>query len=145
MSESVVRSYSPDKILNLVNGVPTTGFGEDTFITITPATDLSSVRVGADGEIARSRSSNKVCTIEVTLLQTSLSNDYFSSIVELDEVSGGLLFPFMVQDLRGRTMFMASQAWISQRPPIVFGREAGDRTWQFTTGRPSIWLAGGNT
>ena len=144
MSGSSVRTYSPDRIVVIYGGIPITGFAEDTFVTITPLADLSTMRVGADGEVSRSISTNKCCTMELTLQQTSPTNDQLSVFIEQDALSGGILLPLMVQDLRGRTVFVASQAWISKRPPIVFGREAGDRAWELTTGAPSVWFAGGN-
>lgn len=144
MSGSSVRTYSPDRITMIFGGIPLVGFAEDTFITITPLADLSTMRVGADGEVSRSISTNKCCTVAASFQQTSPTNDILSGFIEQDALSGGILLPLLVQDLRGRTMFVASQAWISKRPPIVFGREAGDREWELTTGAPSVWFAGGN-
>lgn len=144
MSGSVVRTYSPDRITVLVSGVPMTGFTDGTFIEISPSTDLSTMQVGADGEVARSISTNKTCTVTITLSQTSPSNDVLSGLIEIDSLTGGTLFPVGVIDLRGRTVFEASQAWISQRPTITYATEVSDRTWVLTTGSPSIWFAGGS-
>lgn len=144
MSGSVVTTYDPSKVLALINGVPATGLDEDSFISIAPATDISSYKVGANGEIARALNSNKCFTVELGLLQSSAYNDYLTGLLEADSISGGLIFPLMVQDLRGRTMFLAAQAWISQRPTIAFGSAVGTRTWQFVTAAPSIFVVGGN-
>lgn len=144
MSGTTVRTYSPDRVVVLVNGVPMGGFGEDTFVEITPVADLSTMQVGADGEVARSISTNKCCTVAITLQQTSPSNDVLSTLIELDTLSGGVLFPLTVQDLRGRTLFTVSQAWISKRPTLTFGRETTNRVWEISTGGPSVWIAGGN-
>lgn len=144
MSGSVVRTYSPDRVTILVSGVPMTGFADGTFCEIAPSVDLSTMQVGADGEVARSISSNKTCTITITLQSTSPSNDVLSGLIEIDALSGGTLFPVGVIDLRGRTVFEASQCWISQRPTITFAQEVSERAWQITTGSPSIWFAGGS-
>lgn len=144
MSETAIRTYSPDRVLVLVSGVPMGGFAEDTFVEITPLADLSTMQVGADGEVARSISTNKCCTVAITLQQTSPSNDVLSGILEVDAATGSAIFPVMVQDLLGRTMFAVSQAWISKRPAMTFAREVSDRTWELTTGKPAIWIAGGS-
>lgn len=144
MSGTVVRTYAPDKILMLVGAVPMTGYAEDTFVEIAPNADLSSIQVGADGEVARSIGTNKTCTVTLTLQQTSPSNDVLSSLIEVDALTGGQLFPLTVQDLLGRSIFVVSQAWISRRPNIAFGREAGTRAWTILTGAPSAWFSGGS-
>lgn len=144
MASQEIRTYSPDRVVVLVGGVPMTGYGEDQFIEIAPVADLSTSQVGADGEIARSVSTNKLCTITLTLQQTSASNDVLSALIEVDAVTGGVLLPVTVQDLRGRTVFLASQTWISKRPTLTFGREVAERVWELQ-GVPSIWIAGGNS
>lgn len=144
MSGSIVRTYAPDKILMLVNAVPMTGFAEDSFISIAPNADMSTIQVGADGEVARSLGTNRTCTVTLSLQQTSPSNDVLSALIDVDAVTGGVLFPVTVQDLLGRSIFVASQGWISRRPTIAFGREAGNREWTILTGAASVWFSGGS-
>lgn len=144
MSGTTVRTYSPERVIVLVGGVPMTGYADGTFVEITPLADLSTMQVGADGEVARSISTNKCCTVAITLQQTSPSNDILSSMIEVDALTGGVLFPVTVQDLIGRTVFAVSQAWISARPTLTFATEVSDRSWTITTGGPSVWFAGGS-
>lgn len=144
MAGSIVHSYASDKVLVIISGIPMTGYGPDTFVSIEPSTDLSSMQVGADGEVARSVSTNKTCKITLTLQQTSASNDVLSGLMEVDALTGGNVFPVTVQDLRGRTVFMAPQAWLSKRPTISFGAEVDVRTWELTTGAPAAYFLGGN-
>lgn len=144
MSGSTVRTYSPQQVVVLVSGVPMSGFADGTFVEIAPSSDLSSMQVGADGEVARSISSNKTCTVTITLQQTSPSNDVLSGMIEIDSLTGGVLFPISVLDLRGRTVFLASQCWINKRPTLTFGQEVSDRSWELTTGSPSVWFSGGS-
>ncbi len=144
MSGSTVRTYSPAQVIVLVSGVPMTGLADGSFVEINPSNDLSTMQVGADGEVARSISSNKTCEVVITLQQTSPSNDVLSGMIEIDSLTGGVLFPISVLDLRGRTVFLASQCWISKRPSITFGQEVGDRAWTLMTGAPSVWFAGGS-
>lgn len=121
-----------------------TGLAPDTFVNIEPMSDMVTSKVGADGEVARSRNSDRRVTIEVTLLGTSPSNDLLSGMVAADELSGSAMFPVTVQDLRGTTMFLAPQAWIRRKPAIGFGGEVADRTWTLEAGSPSVWHVGSN-
>lgn len=139
-----VRTYASSRVLVIIGGVPMTGLGPDTFISIAPAADRVTAASGADGEIARSVSSNRMHTMTVTLQQTSPSNDILSAFASVDDLTGGAVIPVLVQDLTGRTLFAASQAWISGLPTIEFGAEAGTREWTFTTGAPNVLTIGGN-
>ena len=140
-----VRTYNSARVLVLVGGVPLQGFAEGTFVNIAPQADRVTSKSGADGEVSRSISSDKRHTITVTLQQTSPSNDVLSGMALADELSGGgLPVPFLVQDLSGRTLFATDVAWVSRAPNITFGVESGDREWAFETGRPSVFIVGGN-
>lgn len=140
-----VRSYNSSRVLIIVGGIPLTGLATDTFVEIAPAADRVSASVGADGEVARSINPNRMHSVTITLQGTSFSNDVLSGLAAVDEATdGGGVFPLLVQDLSGRTMFAASQAWISALPSITFGSEASDREWGLMTGRPSVFMVGGN-
>ena len=140
-----VRTYNSARVLVLVGGVPLQGFAEGTFVNIAPQADRVTSKSGADGEVSRSISSDKRHTITVTLQQTSPSNDVLSGMALADELSGGgFPVPFLVQDLSGRTLFATDVAWVSRAPNITFGVESGDREWAFETGRPSVFIVGGN-
>jgi hypothetical protein len=137
-------SYAPDKVVVLVAGVPITGYGEGDSIEVEPMSELSTSKVGIDGDVTRSLNTDRRCRITVRLMQSSPSNDMLSTLVGVDLVSGGRMFPVTVMDLLGRTLIVASQAWIATRPTVTFGREASEREWVFETGSLSEWFAGGS-
>lgn len=138
-----VRTYSPDKVVVLVGGVPMQGYAEDTFFEIAPMSDLVTSQAGADGEIARSLNTDRRGEATITLQQTSPSNDVLSGLATLDGLTAGGVFPVMVQDLMGRTLAVSSQAWISRLPNVTFGREVADREWKIT-GVFSVYTIGGS-
>ena len=145
MPSTEVRTYNPDRVTVIVGGAPMQGFGEDTFVEIAPLADIVTSKAGADGEVARSIGTDRRHTVTITLMQTSPSNDVLSGLAKADQLTcGGAAFPILVQDLCGRTMFMAASAWVSQMPTQTFGREVNERQWQITTGAPTINLVGGN-
>ena len=140
-----VRTYNPARVLVLVAAIPMQGFSDGTFVEIAPMADRVSSKSGADGEVARSISSDKRHTVTITLQQTSPSNDVLSGMALADELSGGgLPVPIMVQDLSGRTLFAADRGWIRSVPSQAFGVEVNDREWVLETGKPAVNIIGGN-
>lgn len=143
MPTGLVYTYSPDKNLVLVNGVPLVGYGEDDAITAEPMADMSSSKVGIDGDVSRSTSTDRRATVTITLMQTSPSNDVLSALVGIDIITGGRLCTLTIQNLLQRDLLVAPQAWIKRRTNLAYGREAGDREWQFEC-LPTVWFVGGS-
>jgi len=140
-----VKTYNPQFVLVTVAGVPMGGYADGTFVEVAPMSDASSSQSGADGEVARAIGTDMRHTVTITLQQTSDSNDVLSGIAERDrQTRGGAMVPVLVQDLTGRTLFLASQGWISRRPNLALAKEIQDRAWQLTTGEPSVFVEGGN-
>lgn len=145
MASNAVRTYNSDKVIVTIGGIPMTGLADGTFVEISPLSDSVSSQAGADGEVARAISTDRRHNVSITLQQTSLSNLALSGMFELDQASsGGSMAPVLVQDLSGTTVFAAAQAWIKRPPNIVFSKEIEGRQWQLETGRPSVYLVGGN-
>lgn len=143
---SVVRTYNPSRVVVVVGGFPVSGYADGAFVNITMPADGVTAQVGADGEIARAINTDRRCTVTITLQQTSPSNDFLSTLFNVDILScGATMVPILIQDLCGETLFMASQAWIVKMPDLEFAKEVGNRAWQLMTGTPAVYLAGGNS
>ena len=140
-----VRSYNPARVLVLIGSVPMQGFADGSGVEIAPAAARVTSKAGMDGEVARSIGTDKRHTVTIRLQQTSPSNDVLSAMAAADELSGGgLPVPIMIQDLSGRSLFSADAGWVSQVPTQAFGVEVGEREWTLETGRPSVFIVGGN-
>jgi hypothetical protein len=135
MANGFVKTYDPKKVIVTFGGVPLTGFADGTFVSVTAPTDRFSKKVGADGEVARTRSNDDTHEVTLTLIQTSLSNSYLSSIAAIDKVSNLGIRPLTITDLSGGTIFFWPQAWIRKTPDTDFAKESGDRAWVFDTGQ----------
>jgi hypothetical protein len=140
-----VRSYASDRVLVIYGGVPLTGLSPDTFVSFGPVAPRFTSEVGADGDVARSRSSNKMWTGTITLQAVSPSNDVMSTFATVDDLTGGGTYPLIVQDLSGRTLLAFSQTWIAGYPTIEFGSEAGSREWGIECMAPTVVTIGGNS
>jgi hypothetical protein len=71
----LVGTYDPKKVIITLGGVPIGGYA-DGFVQIDPNSETWTKKVGADGEVARALSNDNTHTIQITLMQTSLSNAY---------------------------------------------------------------------
>ena len=125
-----LRTYDAKKVIITIGSHTVTGYAEGTFVSIEPEGDGTVAQAGADGEVARSLSNNPLHTVNITLQQTSPSNDAFSEILRRDRASGGGgVVPLQIVDLRGTTLFAASQAWVVNWPSVENGSELNDREW----------------
>jgi hypothetical protein len=142
-----MRTYSPRKVVvtwtSAYNGgVVLTGYAPDTFIKATRNEDSFAVDVGADGEVARVASANRSGTVEITLQQVSASNDDLTNDIQQDELSQDNTGTLQIADASGRTILLASEAWIKKPTDVEFASGKGTRTWPFETGNLEMYDGG---
>ncbi len=137
------KDYDPKKVTITVGSHILEGFADGTFVTVSRTNQTWTVKSGASGEHARAKSNDRSGTIELTLMQTSASNDFLSLLMALDEssASGGKL-PFTLLDAHGKTAVGAAEAWIRQPPSVEYGKELGDRVWTLEAGDIEFFVGG---
>jgi hypothetical protein len=125
------KIYDSNRVQVSFAGVPVQGYADGDFLTITPETDAFTSVVGTDGTVSRSKSNDRRATIEITLMNTSLTNDLFSAIFigDLEANGGAGVGAFLVVDLSGASLYSAGNCWITKAPDVTYGREANERTW----------------
>lgn len=123
------KLYDPAKHVVTWGPYLISGFGQGTFIKGARDEQAMQKKVGVDGEVVRSRNKNRGGTVEITLLQSSASNDIFSSAAQADELTGTGVFPLLVQDLLGTTVMFAQNAWLQKPADNERAKEAGENTW----------------
>lgn len=121
-------TYDPTQIVVIFGG-PITGYAEGTFVKVTRDEDTFKKYVGADGEVTRARTRNKGGSIELTLTQSSPSNDVLSAIAMLGEETNADIQPCTVKDLNGATLEFAAQAWVKKPADTEYGKDVQTRTW----------------
>ena len=138
-------SFDPGACSVVFNGVQLHGFAPGTFIKAARDEDAFNKQIGADGEVARIRNRNRGGTVEVTLIQTSLSNDVLSAQAALDEAGGGGNGSLQLKDGNGSTLITARAAWVKKMADTEWGKELTTRTWVFDTGELVIFVGGNAT
>jgi hypothetical protein len=135
MKNNNVLTYDPKKLIMIWGPIEINGYADGTFLKITPSADAFTKKVGADGEVVRIKSANDTSEVEFTLGQTSLTNAQLSAAHTLDKALGLGVFPLLIKDLLGTTLYTWPQAWIKKTPSISRGSDVQDTVWTFDTGQ----------
>lgn len=137
-----VKTFDPKQFSIIVGGKIISGFADGTFIKITRHEQAFMLKVGVDGEGARAKSGNRSGTFEVSIMNSSASNDDLSAFALADEISGSGVVPVLVRDGSGRTVAEATTAWVQKFPDSEFGKEIGERTWILETDEIVLFIGG---
>lgn len=139
-----VKSYNGKEVTIIIGAHKVEGYGDGDFLSISRNNDGWTYGNGADGEGYRAKSNDNSGTFVITLLQTSLSNDILSTLASTDELTGTGVFPVLVKDLSGRTVYQAQTAWVMKYADVTFAREKSEREWTIATDNLEVVNIGGN-
>ena len=137
-----VKKYDPNKVTIVFGPVIIGGFQDGTFVSVDFNEDAYTLQIGVDGEGCRSRSNNDSATIIFTLGQWSETNDELSIIHNTDKLTGFGIYPLMIKDENGTTLYAAETAWIRKFPMSDFDREAVSREWALETDKLNAFIGG---
>jgi len=137
-----LKEYNAGEVSVVFGAQALQGFTEGTFINITRLEDSYTMVVGADGEATRSKTNNRSGSIEVTLKQSSESNDYLSQMLIADEAGGVGVLPLTIIDNTGTTIISALESWVKKPSDTGFGRDAEDRVWTIDCADLSMFVGG---
>lgn len=138
-----ISTYSPSDVSVTIAGMHSvTGYSSGTFIRITKDVKPFSKVRAMDGEIARMYSEDTGYRVELTLAQSSSTNNILTMLYNIDTATHMGKFPLFIKDGRGQTSFLAATAWIEQIPDVSFGSELSERTWIFGCSDVAITIGG---
>ena len=141
-SQPLMATYDPKMVVITFGGIPIMGYAEDSFVECAPAEERFTRKVGADGEVVRSKSANGCYDVTVTLLQTSLSNGVLSAAQVADENTGLGMLPLSITEIASGAEHFFPQAWV-EKPTWSRGKEAGEQAWVFHTGQAAVAVTAG--
>lgn len=124
-----MKNYNPRKISLIVGVKAISGFVDGTFLELDYDEDAFTKRIGADGKVTRSASSNFSGSMTITLDQASDSNDYLSGLALIDRASGAGVVPVLLRDAGGSTIATGAEAWIRKQAGTTYGNASEDRVW----------------
>jgi len=130
-----LKTYDPSKFNIVFAGILVNeGLADGTFLNITIDESAFSAKVGADGEVTRTRSHNRMAKAVISVMQTSEVNDRLSALHEADReaVNGQGVGMFYVADTAGTTVLESAKSYISKGPDVTLEKEASARDWEIT-------------
>lgn len=142
MAKSIL-TYSPKDVIVLIGGFyKLEGYAADTFISIRKDAKPFETMRSMDGEQARIYNKDEGYTVNLTLAQSSVSNNVLSAIYNIDAATQMGKFPLLIKDTKGSTTFFAGTAWIETTPDVTFASELSVRTWTIGTSEAGMNIGG---
>lgn len=133
-----IKTYNPKEVTMAFGSHIVSGYADDSFITIDPAGDGVTKKVGCDGEIVRSISPDDTFIIKVSVLQTSDTNSFLQQRFAQDIKTGEAMFPVLIKDLKSGMVFSADAAWPIKPASRGYGKESNNREWELHTGSGTL-------
>src|SRR5437016_2663520 len=123
--------YDPSAVSMHAFGFPVQGFAPDTMVKIEMMSDQFVSEVGVDGDVARSKVSDRRATITFSLMQTSPTNALLSAQLITDQLApnGAGVGDVRVADTQGGSYYTGAQCWIRKWPDAEMARSAKTREW----------------
>lgn len=138
-----LSTYSPKDVIVSIAGLHTVGgYADGTFVRVTKDMKPFTVVRAMDGELSRLYSKDDGYKVELTLMQSSSTNNILSMLYNIDTATRIGKFPLFIKDSLGQSSFMAGTAWIEQIPDLSFGNTLETRTWVFGCGDAVITFGG---
>lgn len=136
-------TYSPIDVTITVGGFHSvTGYADGTFVRITKDMKPFMKQRAMDGELSRMYADDDGYTVEISLQQSSPTNNIFSMLYNIDTTTSMGKVPLFIKDGRGQTTFMAATAWIEQIPEVTFSNSMEIRTWRFGCADAALTIGG---
>jgi len=135
-----LRTYSGDEVSVVLGDRALSGLLS---VTLSREADSFTDSVGMDGEVARTKTSDRRGNAVIVLQQTSPDNDFISSLLAIDESNGTGTFNLLVRDQNGTSLFDSETAWVMKPADSAFGAESAEREWTIRCSNLGM-IVGGN-
>ncbi|MCR8636182.1 MULTISPECIES: DUF3277 family protein [Paenibacillus] len=120
------KTYDPKNVAITVNGVYITGLGES-MVEITKDENSYETKVGALGDVVRTKINNSLGTIKITLQQTSPQLSYLDTLAN----SGKVVPISIISSNDPKETTSVTEAFLKKPADRKYGKEAEDREYEF--------------
>lgn len=137
MTDTNLGTYSPEEV-QVILSVPAadvvhmiSGYVDGTFVNVSRENPLSVLYNGADNTGARTLRTNRAASVQLSLHQSSSSNDVLTQLYlnDQDAKDNTWLFNILIKDSSGRSIYQGRQCFIGMLPDSDFGTTIGERQW----------------
>jgi hypothetical protein len=136
------KVYDPQQLSVVFGVTPINGFAEDTMINIDAEDPKYNATTDIHGNVTRFKVNKNMAKITITLTQSSPSNDVLSSYVEADRANNSGIFPVMIKDNNGTTLFSSTSSYVESVPAVEFGNDNKNREWIIRATSVSNFIGG---
>jgi hypothetical protein len=137
-----IVTYSPSQVTLVIDDYQLVGW--DT-ISIAKTSPSFITIPGIRGKHTRVPNTDKSCTIQIGLIQTSKANSILSAVHALDIEQGTGKLSVMLKDNSGESVFSSSDAYIVSYPDVSFSAGFEYRQWNIFCQTVLDYKVGGNT
>lgn len=143
------KTLDPSRYTVTVQGVQVQGVADDTFFKLTMEGQQVMDEIGGQGDVVRIISRDQRATLEITLLPTSATNDFFSSLINQDlnangpsSTGGYAVGASSLADLNGTTVIDAEETWLLQFADTELGSKRYNRVWKLRFAKARVNVGG---
>ena len=138
-----LQRYDPAEVHVIYGAHKIEGYGKDTFVEVSRNSPAFSMEVGAAGHAVAIKSNDRSGYIQVTLLQTSLSNNVLSAFANASDLAaGGIALPILMRDALGTALCSCAAALIEKQADVRCGTSHQERVWRFLCGTLLVNVGG---
>lgn len=130
-----ISTYDPANVQVIIDAVPVSGFADGTFVSVSQDNESFTKKVGADGEVARARMSNRSGTLTLTLMATSVANAALTALHLAETI-------FSISIIDGGNEVFGAQCWVEKPPTVDRGTEISDSEWTIAIAQVVFGLEG---
>lgn len=142
MSKFEVATYSPADIVLVVSGFQIEGWSN---ISLTRNAPRFREIQGIRGKNTRCEELNTSATLSISIMQTEIANEVFSTILDLDSQYKTGRLTITLKDTFGESVFNSVDAYIGSDPVITYSNDIEYRNWTITCESTQGWELGGGT
>lgn len=141
-----IQTYNPSSVtLLLALLYEVTDFSPTDMITLSKDSPNFSTSKGGAGGVERIHNADLTYTLQISLSQTSPSNQVLNSLSILDNVSKRAVFPIYSKDSSGNSVFFCSSCWIEEPAEASYSLDIETRIWRIKCSDVVFGLSGNET
>jgi hypothetical protein len=139
-----IKTFDPANYSLIIGPHIVEGFADGEFMNLSFQDDDWEHVSGADGEEMRVKKNDLRAELTMTLLQSSASNDYLSTLRSTDQASGAGVVPMLLKDNNGNSVAESIGCWVKRAPDMANSKSPSNREWVLQVYRCNVFIGGNN-
>lgn len=125
----MAKTYNSSQVIVTIDGIPIEGMADGDFFGISQNSPRHTYKVGADGDVTRSRSADRTARATITVMQGSNGSVILDGYKKKGDAGDDDTFTLDVIDVESGGTVSSGEAWIAEEPDWTRGLEAGTEAW----------------